>query len=132
MLALAHDLQAKLDRGEHPDQATLAAQLGFTRGRLSKLLDLTLLAPDIQEEILHPEAVDGVEPLAERDLHQIARQPAWADQREVWSTIRPAASGIICSHRLLSALEGFHRPCYHPVRSHSFTAASAFVCPVAA
>jgi len=90
MLALAHDLQAKLDRGEYPDQATLAAQLGFTRGRLSKLLDLTLLAPDIQEEVLHLKAVDGVESLAERDLHEIARWPAWADQRKVWSSIRPA------------------------------------------
>jgi hypothetical protein len=87
MLALAHDLQGKLDRGEYPDQATLAAQLGFTRGRLTKLLDLTLLAPDIQEEVLHFEAVDGVEPLAERDLHRIARQLAWADQRRAWAPL---------------------------------------------
>ena len=89
MLALAHDLQDKLDRGEHPDQATLAAELGFTRGRLTQLLNLTLLAPDIQEAVLHLEAIDGREPLAERDLHQIARRPAWADQRAAWSLIRP-------------------------------------------
>jgi len=87
MLALAHDLQGKLDRGEYPDQATLAAQLGFTRGRLSKLLDLTLLAPDIQEEILHFEAIDGEEPLAERDLYRIARRPSWANQRRAWAPL---------------------------------------------
>lgn len=90
MLALAHDLQGKLDRGEHPDQATLARQLGFTRGRLSKILDLILLAPDIQEEVLHLEAVDGVEPLAERALHDVARHASWAEQREAWASIRPA------------------------------------------
>ena len=88
MLALAHDLQDKLDRGEHQDQAALAAQLGFTRGRLTQLLDLTLLAPDIQEEVLHIEAIDGREPLAERDLHKIARRPAWAEQRAAWRSIR--------------------------------------------
>ena len=90
MLALAHDLQARLDRGEYEDQATLAAELGFTRGRLTQLLDLTLLAPDIQEEVLHLEAVDGREPLAERDLHKIARRPAWAEQRAAWDVLRPS------------------------------------------
>ena len=90
MLALAHDLQDKLDRGEHQDQSALAAQLGFTRGRLTQLLDLTLLAPDIQEEVLHLEAVDGREPLAERDLHRLARRPAWADQRAAWAALSPS------------------------------------------
>jgi hypothetical protein len=87
MLALAHDLQGKLDRGEYPDQTTLAAQLGFTRGRLSKLLDLTLLAPDIQEEVLHLEAVDGVEPLAERALHDVVQRKSWAEQRIAWDLL---------------------------------------------
>ena len=91
MLAFAHDLQGKLDRGEHQDQAALAAQLGFTRGRLTQLLDLTLLAPDIQEEVLDLEAIDGREPLAERDLHQIARQTAWADQRSAWRSLSVGA-----------------------------------------
>lgn len=89
MLALAHALQSKLDRGEYQDQTTLAAELGFTRGRLTQLLNLTLLAPDIQEEVLHLDAVDGREPLAERDLHRIARRAAWQQQRDAWATIRP-------------------------------------------
>ena len=87
MLALAHELQNKLDRAEHRDQTTLAAQLGFTRGRLTQLLDISLLAPDIQEEVLHLEAIDGREPLAERDLHRLARLSAWPDQRAAWHAL---------------------------------------------
>jgi hypothetical protein len=33
---------------------------------VTQLLDLTLLAPDIQEAVLALEAVDGVEPMSER------------------------------------------------------------------
>jgi hypothetical protein len=87
MLALAHDLQDKLDRGEHKDQAAVAREMGLTRGGLTRLLDLTLLAPDIQEEILHLEAVDGREPLAERALRPVIRLRAWPQQREAWRRI---------------------------------------------
>jgi hypothetical protein len=99
MLALAHDLQGKLDRGEYPDQATLAAQLGFTRGRLSKLLDLTLLAPDIQEEVLHLDVVDGEEPLAERALREIAAAREWAEQRRRWYPHGESVSGEVGAGR---------------------------------
>ena len=82
-LARAHHLQAAIDRGEYADR-TDAAQIGFTRGRLTKLLDLTLLAPDIQEEILHLEAIDGREPVAERDLHYLVRHKSRKEQRQQW------------------------------------------------
>ena len=84
MLALAHQLQDALDRGEYQDQAELARHRGFTRGRLTRLLDLTLLAPDIQEEILFLEAVDGKEPLSERALREVVRHQSWNDQRRCW------------------------------------------------
>ena len=48
-LALAHVMQRMIDRGEVKDQAELARMLGFTRARVTQMLDLTLLAPDIQE-----------------------------------------------------------------------------------
>jgi hypothetical protein len=95
MLALAHDLQGKLDHGEYPDQATLAARLGFTRGRLTRVLDLALLAPDIQEEILDLEAVDGREPVAERALREITWHLSWSKQREVWRQIVRAAGAFL-------------------------------------
>jgi hypothetical protein len=65
-LALAHCLQATINRGDYHDRAELARQLGFTRARVTRLLDLLLVAPDIQERVVQLEAVDGVEPMAER------------------------------------------------------------------
>ena len=89
-LALAHRLQAAIDRGDYRDRAELARQLGFTRARVTQLLDLLLLAPDLQEQVLHLEAIDGVEPLAERALRDIVRHESWAEQRVKWKTLREA------------------------------------------
>jgi len=82
MLALAHRLQDAIDRGEFKDRADLARQLGFTRARVSQLLDLTLLAPDLQEQILFLERIDGVEPLSERALRGVVMLEGWDDQRQ--------------------------------------------------
>ena len=87
MLAMAHHLQSKIDQGEIKDRAELARRLGITRARVTQILDMTLLAPAIQKEVLFMEAVDRREPMSERDLHQFARRPAWADQRAAWRTL---------------------------------------------
>ena len=73
MLALAHHLQSVIDRGLVADRATVARRLGFTRGRVMQLLDLTLLAPDIQERVLELETVDRAEPMSERGLRHLIR-----------------------------------------------------------
>ena len=84
MLALAHRLEAAIDRGDYRDRADVARQLGFTRARITQLLDLTLLAPDIQERVLYLEAIDGREPLTERGLRALVRLESWAEQRMIW------------------------------------------------
>jgi len=86
MLALAHRIEGAIAHGEYRDRADVARQLGLTRARISQLLDLTLLAPEIQEEIAFLEAVDGVEPLSERALRDVVRQRTWADQRAAWNS----------------------------------------------
>ena len=87
MLALAHRFQAAIDRGDYRDRAGLARQLGFTRARISQLLDLLTLAPDLQEHILDLEAVDGVEPLSERALRAVVKLVGWKEQRRVWTAL---------------------------------------------
>jgi len=87
MLALANDLQDKLDRGEHQDLASLAKEMGISRSRLTRLLDLALLAPDIQEQVLFLEAVDGKEPVTERALREVVRHMLWSRQRRAWAAI---------------------------------------------
>jgi len=84
MLALAHHLQNAIDRGLVADRTTVAARLGVTKARITQLLDLTLLAPDLQEAVLAMEAVDGVEPMSELALRQVAQMRDWAEQRRRW------------------------------------------------
>ena len=86
-LALAHHLQAAIDRGAVADRADVARKLGRTRARVTQLLDLLLLAPDLQAAVLAMEAVDGAEPMAERTLRTVAHAGTWAEQRAAWARI---------------------------------------------
>jgi hypothetical protein len=80
MLAVAHALSQMLARGE-TGRAELARGLRMSMGRLSQLLDLVLLAPDIQEELLFMEAPPGADPIPERALRHVLRSHAWTEQR---------------------------------------------------
>lgn len=88
MLALAHKIQEAIAQGKVRDQADVARRLGFTRARLTHLLDLLLLAPDVQEQVLALEAVDGNQPLSERMLRGLAHIAFWSEQRRQWASIR--------------------------------------------
>lgn len=87
MLALAHHLSAAIEQGAVADQATVARRLGLTRARITQLLDLTLLAPDVQEQVLELEAVDGREPLRERRLRAVVAAGTWPQQRAAWARL---------------------------------------------
>ncbi|TNF24095.1 MAG: hypothetical protein EP329_25915 [Deltaproteobacteria bacterium] len=89
-LAMAHAFEAAIARGEFRDRADLARRLDLTRARVTQILDLVLLAPDIQEAVLELEAVDGVEPIAERALRDVVRRDGWAMQRETWARLANA------------------------------------------
>lgn len=86
-LALAHHLEAAIVRGLVADQAALARKLGLTRARVTQLFDLLMLAADLQEQVLALEAVDGVEPMAERTLREVAHAGTWAEQRAAWARL---------------------------------------------
>ena len=86
-LALAHHLQAAIDRGAVADRAAVARKLGLTRARVTQLLDLLLLAPDLQDAVLALEAVDGAEPMAERTLRAVAHAGTWTEQRAEWAAL---------------------------------------------
>lgn len=80
-LALAHKMQAMIDVGEVADQAELARVFGFTRARVSQIMDLTLLAPDVQERVLFGEETGCRDVTTERKLRHAVRTTSWADQR---------------------------------------------------
>jgi hypothetical protein len=91
MLALAHHIDRAIEAGTYADQAHAARSLGLTRARITQLRDLLVLAPDIQEELLFLESVDGVEPTTERAIRPMLRMLAWGDQRE-WRRKQLSAS----------------------------------------
>jgi hypothetical protein len=89
MLALAHKIQRAIDLGAVRDRAEVVRRLGLTRARVTQLLDLTLLAPGIQEQILFAEAVDALEPMSERAVRAARRAGSWQEQRAAWGASEP-------------------------------------------
>jgi DNA-binding transcriptional regulator YdaS (Cro superfamily) len=81
MLALAHSIDAAINVGRLRDQKDAAERLGLTRPRITQLLALLRLAPDLQERVLFQEAVDGQEPVTERELRPLMALLCWDDQR---------------------------------------------------
>lgn len=69
-LALAYDLRRRLDAGEFADYASMARALGFSRNRITQIMDLLLLAPDIQDESLFLEFLPGRQPINEAHLQR--------------------------------------------------------------
>lgn len=88
LLALAHRFRDLLDSGHVGDYADLARLGNVTRPRLTQIMNLLLLAPDIQEDLLDlPRTLEGRDPVAEKDLRPIAAVPDWATQREMWRAL---------------------------------------------
>lgn len=66
------------------DQAELARLGHVTRARLTQIMNLLNLAPDIQEAILHlPRVERGRDPITERQLRPIAAVVDWERQRRM-------------------------------------------------
>lgn len=89
LMALAIRFESLVRRGEVRDYADLA-RLGYvTRARITQIMNLTNLAPDIQEEILFlPATQKGRDPVLERELRPIAAVPHWPRQRKMWAQKR--------------------------------------------
>ena len=91
LLALAHHIQELLDTGQVQDLAEVARRGHVTRARVTQIMNLLLLAPDIQEEILllRP-TTQGRHPVTERSLRSVANEPSFVKQRHVWLGATPA------------------------------------------
>ncbi len=57
----------------------------LSRARVTQIMDLLYLAPDIQEEILFPPSDEKPElEVPDRGMRPIARIPNWDDQSKMW------------------------------------------------
>ena len=88
LMALAIKFDSLVRGGEVRDYADLA-RLGYvTRARITQIMNILNLAPDIQEEILFlPRTVKGRDPICERDVRPIAAVPYWNRQRKMWEAL---------------------------------------------
>ena len=85
LMALAIRFDELLRDGKVADQSELARLAHVTQPRMTQIMNLLHLAPDIQEDILHlPRVVAGRDPITERNLRSITRLMDWARQWEMW------------------------------------------------
>jgi len=87
MLALAHVFQRMIQAGVMADQTELARLTGFSNARITQLMNLTLLAPSIQEEILGMTVESGRDRVTERSLRRVVGLVEWEEQEVVWKSI---------------------------------------------
>jgi len=88
LLALAHRFEKLIRDGEVRDYADLARLGHVSRARLTQIMNLLNLAPDIQEAILFLPAVEaGDDPLHERQLRPVVNVLDWGRQRKMWTGV---------------------------------------------
>lgn len=89
LMALAIRFERLLEEGIAASQSELAELAHITQPRMTQIMNLLHLAPDIQEEILFlPEVVEGRDPVTERDLRAVAAEVGWRAQRGRWTHAR--------------------------------------------
>lgn len=88
LMALAIRFERLLSDGKVKDYADIARLGHVTRARATQIMNLTVLAPDIQEQILYLPRVElGRDPVKEWQLRPIAATPDWAKQRRMWREV---------------------------------------------
>ena len=88
LMALALRLDALLRDGAIRSSAEIARLGHVTRARVSQILNLLFLAPDIQEAVLFlPPTRQGRDPIILADLQPIASTANWRNQRRMWKRL---------------------------------------------
>ena len=89
ILALAIHFDDMIRRGDAKDYADVARLTCLCRERVSQVMRLTYLSPDIQIEILYlPPTPRGRFPISETAVRKIANLLSWADQRREWARLK--------------------------------------------
>ncbi|MFN5945514.1 MAG: hypothetical protein ACK5Q4_01715 [Phycisphaerae bacterium] len=83
LMALAIRLEGLIRSGEVKSQRELAAVANVTPARVTQILNLLHLCPQIQEQLLSvPPVILGKDPIAERELRKVVAIPCWHRQRQ--------------------------------------------------
>ncbi len=85
LMALAIRFEELLRRGTVKDYAELARLGGVSRARISQIMNLRNLAPDLQERLLCLAPVrTNRDRVSERRCRAVMEEPNWARQREIF------------------------------------------------
>jgi hypothetical protein len=92
VLALAIHFRDMIQKGEARDYADLARLGCLTRERMSQIMELIWLAPDIQQAILEFKPAGAtLFPVSEVAVRKIAGLLSWTEQRVEWLRLKAAA-----------------------------------------
>lgn len=90
-MALAIYYEGLIREGHIHDYAEIATLGHVTRARVTQIMNLRLLAPDLQEQLLtFPRIEQGRDTICLRMFQTIALEPSWKNQREQWKQINRA------------------------------------------
>jgi hypothetical protein len=90
LMALAIRFEGLIRDGQVTDQSELARLAHVTQPRVTQIMNLLHLAPDIRESLLFlPRVTSGKAPIHEKLLRPIAAEIDWGKQRAMWSELRP-------------------------------------------
>jgi hypothetical protein len=88
LMALAIHFQGMLDDGHVSDLATLARWGKVSRARMTQIMNLLYLAPDIQERLLNlPQISKGKDVVSCAQLQKVALEPDWSRQRAMFAEL---------------------------------------------
>jgi hypothetical protein len=96
LMALAIRFDGLLREGAITTQTDLAAVGHITRARVTQIMNLLHLAPDIQEAILDMQPVlSGRDRITEHELRQIVKTVDWDEQRRQWIELSSGSPRIL-------------------------------------
>lgn len=88
LMALAIHFDQLIASGAVSDQAEIARLGHVTRARVTQIMNLLHLAPDVQEAILFlPRTTKGCDAIRESHIRPIAAELDWRKQRLMWSAM---------------------------------------------
>ncbi|WP_413431656.1 hypothetical protein [Crateriforma spongiae] len=88
LMALAIRMDEMLRHGEAQDTFDLAELGKVSQPRITQILSLSLLAPEIQEALLRlPRETSGKPAIHERNIRPITKEPMWDEQRVMWRNL---------------------------------------------
>ena len=94
LMALAIHCDELIRTGKVANQTELARYAQITRARLTQILTLLNLAPDIQEELLFlPRTTTGRGEIQELAVRRIAMELDWETQWPMWAHAMPRLAG---------------------------------------